>query len=228
MVSKDFLSKVPILAPLLPDQLQILGDKFHKHHYRRGEVVFHQGDPSDRLHVILEGLIKISIISEEGREQGIAIIPPRQCFGEMGLVDGFPRSATATAMVETTTCTLIHEDFSQLQLQFPEVASEVTSLVSHRSRDLIETLGNIAFLDVPTRLAKTLLSLAEIYTDGLDESNSIEIPLSHADLACLVDTERETVTRTLGYFRRQGMLTTGHGHITIINSDALKSIVSNL
>ena len=226
MNTKNFLWKVPILASLPPDCLELLASKFSQNHYFRGEIVFHQGDTSDRLHIIAQGLIKISIISVEGREQSIAIIPPFQCFGEMGLLDGLPRSATATAMVETTTCTLSQEDFRWLQLQSSEVAGEIAALVSKRSRNLIDTLGNIAFLDVPTRVAKALLLLSEIYVSDLDGSTSIEVPLSHAELACFVDTERETVTRALGDFRRQGILTTGHGHITITDSLTLENVAA--
>ena len=87
MVSLEFLKSVSIFANLEPEKLQSLPDKLRRRHYQRGEVIFHQDDPADRMHIIIEGRVKISITSEDGREKDIALFQPGDCFGEMALLE---------------------------------------------------------------------------------------------------------------------------------------------
>ncbi len=97
MVDVKFLTSVPIFASLNEEQLESLPGKLQPRRYQRGEVIFHEDDPADRMHIIVEGRVKISIASEDGRERDIALFQSGDCFGEMALLDGSNRSATATA-----------------------------------------------------------------------------------------------------------------------------------
>ena len=106
MVDVEFLTSVPIFASLNREQLQSLPGKLQPRRYPRGEVIFHEDDPADRMHLIVEGRVKISIASEDGRERDIALFQSGDCFGEMALLDGSNRSATATAVDATETMVL--------------------------------------------------------------------------------------------------------------------------
>ena len=96
MTSMEFLKQVPIFAHLTPEQLGPITAKLLRRRFQRGEVIFHEDDPGDRMHIIVEGGVKISVTSEDGREKNLALFKPGECFGEMSLLDGSNRSATAT------------------------------------------------------------------------------------------------------------------------------------
>ena len=230
MVSLEFLKSVPIFANLKPEQLQSLPDKLHRRHYQRGEVIFHQDDPADRMHIIVEGRVKISITSEDGREKDIALFQPGDCFGEMALLDGSNRSATATAIEPSDTMVLFRQDFLDFMSEHPEVTSDVTNLLTKRLRNVNQMLGDVVFLDVPTRVAKQLLSLAENYVnEEAGESSgegAIVVPIGQEELGRLVGASRETVSRALKSYRRLGLVTTSHRRITITDLVGLERMVS--
>lgn len=230
MVSLEFLKSVPIFANLKPEQLQSLPDKLRRRHYQRGEVIFHQDDPADRMHIIVEGRVKISITSEDGREKDIALFQPGDCFGEMALLDGSNRSATATAIEPSDTMVLFRQDFLDFMSENPEVTADVTTLLTRRLRNVNQMLGDVVFLDVPTRVAKQLLSLAENYINEDDgeasPEDAIVVPIAQEELARLVGASRETVSRALKSYRRLGMVTTSHRRITITDLVGLERMVS--
>jgi CRP-like cAMP-binding protein len=194
MVSVEFLSRVSIFANLNQEQLQPLPAKLHRRRYQRGEVIFHQDDPADRMHIIVEGRVKISIASEDGREKDIALFQPGDCFGEMALLDDSNRSATATAIDPSETMVLFRQDFLDFLRDHPEVAADVNSLLTQRLRNVNQMLGDMVSLDVPTRVAKQLLALAETYANDPEAGDPIVVPLGQDELARLVGAGRETVS----------------------------------
>ena len=230
MVSLEFLKSVPIFANLEPEELRSLPDKLRRRHYQRGEVIFHQDDPADRMHIIIEGRVKISITSEDGREKDIALFQPGDCFGEMALLDGSNRSATATAIEASDTMVLFRQDFLDFMSENPKVSSDVTNLLTRRLRNVNQMLGDVVFLDVPTRVAKQLLLLAENYVTKEDGEASVDsaivVPIGQDELARLVGASRETVSRALKSYRRLGLVTTSHRRITITDLVGLERMVS--
>ena len=226
MADAEFLSTVPIFSALNPEQLQPLTGKLHRRRYQRGEVIFHQDDPADRLHIIVRGRVRISIASEDGREKDIALLQPGECFGEMALLDGSRRSATASAIDALETMTLFREDFLEFLDQHPEVVADTTGMLTRRLRNVNQMLGDLAFLDVPTRVAKQLLELAEVSADDAAWQVPIEVAVGQEELARLVGASRETVSRALNSYRRLGILLTSHRRIIINDRQALERMAS--
>ena len=226
MADVEFLSQVSIFARLEPERLQPLTDKLRTRRYQRGEVIFHEDDPGDRMHIIVEGSVKISMSSEDGREKNIALFKPGECFGEMALLDGSNRSATATAMEALETLVLMRDDFQHFLAENPQVAADITNLLAQRLRNVNQMLVDTAFLDVPTRVAKQLLILAGSYSDGADPVGPQVVPLGQDELASLVGASRETVSRALTSYRRMGILTTSHRRIVINDLKGLERMAS--
>lgn len=227
MLSPDFLTTVPVFSSLEPEQLSLLKSKLHRRQYQRGEVIFLQDDPADSMHIIVGGRVRISLTSEDGREKDIAVLQQGECFGEMALLDDSNRSATATAAEYSETLALHRQDFLDLLRDHPLVAARTTSMLTRRLRSVNRMVGDLAFLDVPTRLAKQLLELAETYAGDGGQDHPVEIPLSQEELARLLGASRETISRALSGFRRLGILTTSHRRITITDRGALERIVSS-
>ena len=234
MVSADFLVTVPIFSNLEPEDLVPLAGKLRRRGYQKGEVIFHQDDPADRMHIIVEGTIRISITSDDGREKDLAVLQPGECFGEMAMLDGSNRSATATAVDPAQTLALYREDFMEFLKEHPEVVAQTTSLLTSRLRSVNQMLGDLAFLDVPTRMAKQLLELAQAYADdngqngpqNEPQNTPIEVPMGQDQLARLVGASGETISRALNSYRRLGILSTSHLRITILDLEALERMAS--
>ncbi len=226
MVDVAFLTRVRIFANLNGKQLQSLPDKLQPRRYQRGEVIFHEDDPADRMHIIVDGRVKISIASEDGRERDIALFQSGDCFGEMALLDGSNRSATATAVDATETMVLFRQGFLDFLGENPELAADVNTMLVQRLRNVNQMLGDMVFLDVPTRVAKQLLALAETYAEDAKPGDQIVVPLGQDELARLVGASRETVSRALNSYRRLGMLDTSHRRITITDLARLERMAS--
>ena len=214
---------MPIFASLKEEQLQSLPGKLQPRSYQRGEVIFHEDDPADRMHIIVEGRVKISIASEDGRERDIALFQSGDCFGEMALLDGSNRSATATAVDATETMVLLRQDFLG---ENPELAADVNALLVQRLRNVNQLLGDMVFLDVPTLVAKQLLTLAETYAADAKPGDAIVVPMGQDELARLVGASRETVSRALNSYRRMGFVDTSHRRITITDLPGLERMAS--
>ena len=173
-----------------------------------------------------EGLVKISIISQDGRENDIALLKPGDCFGEMPILDGGPRSATAIALDPTETMTLTLDDFLAFLKEHSKVAIQIIGLLVRRLRAMDEMMGDMLFLDVPTRVSKKLLELVKMYRDSADSSGNVTVPLGQEELSRLVGSSRETVSRTLNIYKKKGLLKTSHRRITITNLEGLERMAS--
>ena len=137
-----------------------LGSRLARRRYRRGEVIFHEGDPGEAVHVISEGRVKISRLSPDGEEAIIAALGPGDVFGELVLLDGAPRSATAAALEPTETLTLRRADFVALVDDDATFRWALLAGIAQHHRRLTDQLAEAHFLDLAGRLARTLLRLA--------------------------------------------------------------------
>ena len=226
MEASSFLRRLAFFGQLEPSVLDTLATKLRRRNFQRGEVIFHQDDPGDRLHFVADGMVRICIVSQDGRENDIALLPAGDCFGEMSILDGGLRSATAIAVEPTETMTLAREDFLDFLRVHSEVAIQIIALLVRRLRAMDEMIGDMVFLDVPTRVAKKLLELADSYPDRCDASGHPTVPVGHEELSGLVGSSRETVSRALTTYRKMGLLTTSHRRITITDPEGLERMAT--
>ena len=134
--------------------------------FRSDEVIFHEGDPGDSLHVVVEGRVKITRESAEGEEAIVVILSPGDSFGELVLLDGAPRSATATAMEPTETMTMSRSTFVDLVEGGSPFRTQLLTGIARRIRRLTDQLAEVHFLDLAGRLALQLTRLAEESAPG--------------------------------------------------------------
>ena len=224
MKTTDLLSRVAIFSHVNPSELDPLAAKLRPRTFQKGVVIFHQDDPGGQLHIVAEGLVRISMVSRDGRESNIALLEPGDCFGEMSALDGGLRSATAVAVGPTKTVALSREDFLGFLREHPQLAIQMMTLLVQRLRATDEMVGDMVFLDVPARVARKLLDLAQTYQDTQDPSGNVTVPLSQEELASVVGCSREAVSRALANYRRMGLLTTSHRRVTIVNTVGLEKM----
>ena len=188
---------------------------------RRGEVLFHEGDAGDRLYIVTDGKIKLGRTSSDGRENLLAIMGPGQMFGELSLFDPGPRSATVTAITETSYLSLSHDDMMRWLDGRPAVALGLLSQLAGRLRRSNDVVADLVFSDVPGRVAKALLDLADRFGRTADDGVHVHHDLTQEELAQLVGASRETVNKALADFASRGWLRLEPRSVVLMDVDRL-------
>jgi CRP/FNR family cyclic AMP-dependent transcriptional regulator len=213
----DFLATIPLFNGLHRDELQKFADLTRERSYPKGSVILFQDDPGDSLFVLRAGRVKVVLIGEDGREVILGVLEPGAHFGELALIDDQPRSAHVIAMEDAQLLILRREDFRRRVEANPTVAWALLTELSRRLRRADVKIGGLVLLDVPGRIARLLLDLA-------DESGSeaIDKPLTHQTIAQMIGASRETVSRAMKEFQDAGLITVERRRIAVGDRDALE------
>ena len=225
MAGRDVLARVPLFAGLEPPELDELGAHLRSRRYGRAEYIFQAGDPGSGLYLIEAGRLKIALTSPDGKEIIIALLGADDFFGDLALLDGEPRSADAVTLEPCRLWFLDREEFGRFLDGRPAVARKLLAVLSRRLRRNAQLIQDAAFLEVPDRLARVLLQLAE--QEGRHEGSSIVIAsrLTQSDLAGMVGATRESVNKWLRDFERQGLIHTERGAIRVLDLARLRERV---
>jgi len=207
--SADLLHKVPLLANLSDADREALAVAVGRRRYRRGDIIFQKDEPGHALFIVERGSVRIYVPSAQGNDLILAVMGAGDFFGDLSLLDGRPRSASASATADTTLLALERADFIAMITSRPAAAMAVLEAVARRLRETDEMASDLAFLDVGGRLAKKLLELAA--THGVQRpagGSLIDLPLTQEELANMIGVTRESVNRNLSDFRRMGLIQT--------------------
>lgn len=217
----DLFVKMPLFAGLDPEALQGLADRVSEHSARRGDVIFEEGEQGDRIYLIVDGKVKISRTSPDGRESLLAVLGTGDLFGELSVFDPSPRTATASALVDTSYASLGHDQLKPWLGTRPEAAEILLAALARRLRRTNDHMSDLVFTDVPGRVAKALLSLAERFGVTVGDTVQVEHGLTQEELAQLVGASRETVNKALADFANRGWLNIEQRQVTILDSERL-------
>jgi CRP-like cAMP-binding protein len=223
-VPPSALRQVSLFATLRPEDLAALTACMRRRPYAKGQFICYQGDPGTSLYIIETGQVTISLTSPEGKELVLNRLGPGEVFGELALLDGEPRSADAVAAELSQLLLLQRADFLQVLEARPGVAITLLGVLSRRLRHLTEVAGDEAFLDVPARLAKLLLALAEPAGQhpGVAAELAMTPRLTQVALAGLLGVTRESIGIWLRRFERQGVLRRERGRILLLRPESLR------
>ena len=219
----DALSAVPLFGGLDEDGLEGLIRGMRVRKFRRGETVFHVGDPGDALFIVMSGSIKITLPADTGDEAILATLRPGDFFGELALLDGAPRSATAIAIEATETYILPRERFRDLIATEPVMREALLATLAAEVRRLTHHVEELHFLDITGRLASRLSRLANESgaTSLPDGSIRLAGPLTQGDLAAMIGCTRQSVNKLLGMFTDDGLIRLERDRIVVLNLDGL-------
>ena len=191
--------------------------------FRKGEVVFHRGDPADSLHLISKGRFKVQVMTPLGEPATIAIRGPGDSFGEMAIAgEGAKRSATIEALEEAETFCVIDAEFLRVRRQHPGIDRLVIDFLANEVRMLNERLLEALYVPVEKRVLRRLAELVELYSSGDGE---VVIPLTQEELAGLAGTTRATVNQVLRAEQERGTLSLGRGRTIVPDPSALAARV---
>jgi CRP/FNR family cyclic AMP-dependent transcriptional regulator len=221
LVDLDVLRRSPLFAALDEQASAELLSSMTPLRMDRGDVLFHEGDPGDRLYVITEGKVKLGRTSYDGRENLLAILGPGEMFGELSLFDPGPRTATATAVAETQLVGLGTESLHGYLVARPQASYTLLAALARRLRRTNESLADLVFTDVPGRVAKALLELSQRFGRPVEEGIMVAHDLTQEELAQLVGASRETVNKALADFATRGWIKLEARAVLLMNTERL-------
>ena len=213
-----YLRSVPLFAGLSDRSLAGLAHAGRLRPAPKGKTLFSQSDPAEAFYIVRSGRIDILLPSPNGRELVINEMRAGDCFGELSLITGQPRSTSAVAREASEVFVIPREDFLAAIEAEPKLMRRLLETTARRLRTSSERESALAFLDAPARLARVLLELdRQASADGF-------ITIAQEELAQHVGLARQTAAKTLGQWRRAGWLVTGRGKIVLLNRAALRRL----
>jgi CRP/FNR family cyclic AMP-dependent transcriptional regulator len=192
--------------------------------YEPDALVFSQGDPGDSLYGVVTGKVRISASTREGKEMFLNIMEPGDTFGEIALLDGNPRTATATTTATSELMIIPRAQFLALLQREPTVAIHLLQLLCQRIRWTSAQAEDSALLTVPNRLARRLLSLAKLH--GQQSPKGVQLIISQEEMGRFLGISRQAVNQYLQEWRTQGWVAVGRGKVTVLDESALQTMAS--
>jgi CRP-like cAMP-binding protein len=214
-----------VLASLPEDDRRVLVARLRRRTYSRDEVIFHQGDPADTLHLIAAGHVGVRVTLPGGEFVVVAILGPGEAFGELALVGGpNPRGATVAALERCETLSLDRDQFEFLRTSYPGVDRFLVELLSARVGKLNSYLLEALYVPAEGRVLRRLFDLCELYRE---EGKSILVPVTQEMLANLAGTTRPTANQVLRRLVASGLIEISRGQIFILNREGLRRRAGN-
>lgn len=217
----EALARCPLFEHASEQMLDSLASRLRRRRFRRNEVIFHQSDPGDSLHVVAAGAVKILLPSSEGEEAIIATLRPGDFFGELALLDGGSRSATVTALEPSETLVLPRPVLMDLLGTVPGLGDALLVGLAKELRRLTSQVEELHFLDLAGRLAMRLTRLAQEAQPDARGEVRLDWPYTQSDLAAMIGGTRQSVNRLLSELVDEGLLEIHPDVLVITNLDEL-------
>ncbi|HEX9232100.1 MAG TPA: Crp/Fnr family transcriptional regulator [Jatrophihabitantaceae bacterium] len=217
----EVLRKAGLFQGVAPEDVEALGNQFEVIEAPRGTTLFQEGEPGDSLYIVLEGKVKLGRRSSDGRENLVAVMGPADQFGELSLFDPGPRTATAVVVTDARLARLPKQALQTWVQERPQIAIQLLHVIARRLRRTNTMLADLIFVDVPGRVAKQLLLLAQKF--GSVDSGQLRVThdLTQEELAQLVGASRETVNKALADFASRGWLRLEGKSVVILDRERL-------
>ena len=192
--------------------------------FRRGQAIFQKGDNGSSMMAVLRGRVRVSSVSSEGKEVTLNVINPGQVFGEIALLDGEPRSADCTAIEDTLLLVVERRQFLPYMTSNPDLTLRMIGVLCRKLRRASNALEELALFDLPGRLARVLLNLAQDYGRPDQGGTRIDLKLSQRDLSNLVASSRESVNKQLRAWRESGTVDLQNGYLVLCRPAELRRL----
>ena len=217
----DALMQSPLFSALDAEAAAALRASLTESLVAKGDTLFREGEPGDKMFMILDGKVKLGQSSADGRESLLAVMGPGEIFGELSLFDPGLRTSTATALTDAVVLGLSNEQLRPWLAGRPEVAAALLQALARRLRRTNEAMADLVFSDVPGRVAKALLDLGEKFGQVTGEGLMVTHDMTQEELAQLVGASRETVNKALADFAQRGWIRLESRQVTILDVERL-------
>jgi CRP-like cAMP-binding protein len=206
-----------LLADVPREEVRELLSIARRRRFDRGVVVCHRGDPGDALHLVVSGRFSVQTTTPLGETVTVRLLGRGDIFGELALVDAAPRSATIVAIEPAETFSVYVDDFQRLRARYPAVNDVLVALLAREVRSLSERLLEALYVPAEKRIRRRLVELAESYGGG----ESVELPLTQAELGEFAGAARATVNRVLREEEKLGAVELRRGRTVVLDAEAI-------
>jgi len=214
----SLLRNHPLFCDLPPAVIEHLGSYMKTRRVARGATIFAKGDPGSGLMGVLSGMVKVSVASAEGKDIVLNIFHEGEIFGEIALLDGRPRTADATAMSDCELIVIERRDFIPFLNDHPDVTIKFIEILCARLRRTSEQVQDVTFLNLPTRLAKTLLQLT---TDPETSAPKRKVAITQREISQIIGRSRESTNKQLRVWAKRGWIRLERGGVSVLAPDKL-------
>lgn len=215
---RNCIEIVPIFSNLTTEEMLEIASITTDRTFDKGEMIYMAGDSSDNLYVIHKGKVKITRLTESGKEQVIRILGPGDFLGELSLFSSLPMTDNGEAIEKVTMCMISGDKLKELMTRYPSITFKIMGELSVRLEKAENTIENISLHSVERRIAQNLLSMSE-------DSKDIKLKMSKGDWASQLGMSQETLSRKLSAFQELGIIKLiGHRGIEIVKSEVLEGI----
>jgi CRP-like cAMP-binding protein len=187
----------------------------------RGTMILRRGEPNGGMIVIVSGRVRVSVVSEDGKEIALTVLGQGEVLGEMSLLDGEASSADVTAQEDCVLLVIERSQFLDLLRHNSDLCLHLMAMLTRRLRQTNAVLEDVALLDLPTRLGRLLTRLAKDYGIPVRTGTRIEVKLSQKDLSALVGASREKVNKQIRRWEEVGFLSKDSGRLVVVDADGL-------
>ncbi|MBN1484665.1 MAG: Crp/Fnr family transcriptional regulator [Chloroflexia bacterium] len=218
-----YLQTTELFQDLSPEELAELEQRMPQTTIETGRLIYSPNERGEVLFILKEGRVRLYRLSPDGKALTTAILEPKAVFGEMALLGQGMHESFAEAIETSIVCTLNRREVHDLLLTEPRVAQRLIELIGRRLVETERKLEDFAFKSVPERLAAILLQLGHV---SATETGTVVLAnrYTHQQLAEMIGTYRETVTKTLNDFRTQGLIRTDRGKIKLLDLEGLRRV----
>lgn len=221
---RQLLAGIYVFAGLGERELDALAACTVRKRLERGEELCHKGDKGTEAYAILDGRLKASTTSEEGRELTFSIMGQGEVTGEVAMLSGGRRTATVTALTDAEVLVIRRRDLLEVMRRQPEIAIACLAALADRLAHVSESMEDALFRNLPNRLARILLSLADEFGVEDGEETRIDLQLSQTELGNLVGATREAVNKQMRAFEQEGWVASQSGSVRILRRDGLQAL----
>jgi CRP-like cAMP-binding protein len=218
------LRQIPFFSSLTPREAKEISGYFSEQEFNKRQLIFAEGDSSEWLYIVTSGKVKITKLSQEGKEIILEIISPLDFFGGIAAVKGFPYPANAVAMEETKVLKVSRKNLMTIMDRFPTLMLSMATGIGDRIKGSHEMLKSIALEKVESRIAALLIKLADKVGEKTADGILINMNLTRQDIAEMVGTTVETSIRTTSRLSKSGIISSRAGKILIKDAERLRSL----
>ncbi|MDX1892154.1 Crp/Fnr family transcriptional regulator [Mycolicibacterium sp. 050158] len=218
---EETLARSGIVQGVEPAAVAALIEQLQPIDFPKGHTIFVEGEPGDRLYIIVSGKVKIVRGSSDGRENLLTVLGPSDMFGELAIFDPGPRTSSVTTITQVRAVSMDRDALRSWIAGRPEIAEQLLRVLARRLRRTNNNLGDLIFTDVPGRVAKQLLALVQRF--GAQEGNALRVThdLTQEEIAQLVGASRETVNKALADFSQRGWVRVEGKSVLILDPERL-------
>ncbi|MGM0419626.1 MAG: Crp/Fnr family transcriptional regulator [Bacillota bacterium] len=226
--TKNCLKDLSVFSLLDWEEIESICENGYVKNYRKGEIIFFEADSEKKLYLLVDGQVKLSMLSSEGREKVMTILQAGDIFGEISLFDHDPHPLTAEVVEEAKLMILEWSNLEEIIMDQPRLALKIIEALSKKTRLLTSQVRDLVFHDAIGRLANLLIRFAKDFGKETEEGTMIELILTHQEIANLLGVSRVTVTKTLNKLIDQGLIKIKERKIYILDHQGLNECVKDI